>query len=231
MTQYTDAQLRSAYLKDLQLPDTFHGRDTPKVRYITPWTAIDTRLRGEQRHINPFEADVWVWSDIHLGHKNIIKYTAPHRPYASVEQMNESLITNYFAVVKPGDIVIWGGDIGFMSVNNINAILDTLHGYNVWIVGNHDLHRDGTVYDLSFHERHLCKVVDIVEPDGFKYQIWITHYPMDNVPRGVVNLHGHIHQNQANAWNINMCVEHTNCSPMNMREVCSRARRYLETQI
>lgn len=224
-----DNILRTWYLLDLQNPDTFHGRTTPKVRNLEPWKNITSIVPETPRVIDPHAGDVWVWSDIHFGHNNIIKYTAPHRPFASKEEMNEALIANYLKVVKPGDTVIWGGDIGFMSEGLINNILSIMHGYNIWIVGNHDMHRDGTPYKLHFQERHLCKVVDIKEPDGFQYQLLFTHYPLDKVPPGCQNVHGHIHQNVANSWNINICVEHTNCAPLNLRDVCARARAYLET--
>lgn len=226
----TPDTLRVRYLDDLQKPDIHHGRTTPKVRNVEAWKKITSIVPSERRAINPFQGDVWVWSDIHFGHNNIIKYTAPHRPFQTKEEMNEALINNYLAVVKPEDVVIWGGDIGFISESAINDILHRLPGYKVWIVGNHDLHRDGTVYKLHFDERHLCMPLDIVEPDGMEYQLHFTHYPLDSVPSNSVNVHGHIHQNLANPWNINICVEHTGCAPLNLRDVCARARAYLEAK-
>lgn len=224
-----DAVLRVMYLEDLNNPDTFHGRDTPKVRNPLAWKAIVPKVDDQPVTVDPFNGDVWVWSDIHFGHKNIIKYTAPHRPFETPQEMNAAMIANYHAVVKPGDVVIWGGDIGFMSEGAINDILHSLPGHNIQIVGNHDMHRNGDLFKLHFEERYLCKVVDIKEPDGFEYQLLFTHYPMDKVPPGTVNVHGHIHQNLANPWNINICVEHTGCAPMNLRDICARARSYLET--
>ena len=218
--KHNNASLRELYLNDLSLPDTYHGRTSPKVRHIQAWKEIEPKLKhGTALTIDPFgPRDVWVWSDIHFGHKNIIKYTAPFRPFDSWEQMNDALIANYKAVVKPDDIVIFGGDIGFMSVNAINAILRSLPGYKIQIVGNHDMDRSGTLMELDFDERHLCMVVD-VKDDEIDSQLLVSHYPIDNVPRNLFNLHGHIHQNLANEWNINMCVEHTGCAPKHIRDV------------
>lgn len=223
--KYTYETLRQLYLRDLELPDTFHGRTTPKVRNLQVWKNIEPMLtHGTQVEIDPFGSrDIWVWSDIHFGHKNIIKFTEPHRPYGSWEEMNSAMIANYHAVVKPDDIVIFGGDIGFMSVNAINAILHDLPGYKIQIVGNHDMDRKGELMKLHFDERHLCMPID-VKGDGIDSQLLVSHYPIDTVPRGLFNLHGHIHQNLAREWNINMCVEHTKCAPMHIREVVTHMR-------
>lgn len=226
----TNETLRLNYLADLTRPDTFHGRDTPKVRKLDAWKAITPYVKATARPINPYAGMVWVWSDIHFGHNNIIKYTAPHRPFADKHEMNDAMISNYHRIVHPNDICIWGGDIGFMPEPEINKILRSLPGHKIQIVGNHDMHRDGKLYNLDFDERYLCMVVDIKEPDGYEYQLHFTHYPMDSVPSKCVNVHGHIHQNIANPWNINICVEHTACGPMNLLEVCERARNYLETK-
>jgi calcineurin-like phosphoesterase family protein len=226
----TQEVLTKWYLDDLTLPDVHHGRDTPKVRNIAAWKAITPYVKQESSapSIDPFRGDVWVWSDTHFGHNNIIKYTAPLRPFASKEEMNAVMIANYLAVVGPEDIVIFGGDVCFGSVNAMNDILHSLPGYKIQIVGNHDMHRDGTLYELDFDERHLCLPVSIVEPDGVEYQLHFTHYPMDSVPANSVNVHGHIHQWLANPWNINICVEHTGSAPRNLRDVCAQARNYLE---
>ena len=47
---------------------------------------------------------IFVTSDTHFSHVNIIKYC--NRPYASVEEMNNALIDNWNSVVKNDDLVI-----------------------------------------------------------------------------------------------------------------------------
>src|ERR1700757_979371 len=208
--------LREWYLRDLQLPDTFHGRETPKVRNLAPWNAIEE----EPCHLGEIQFNnIWLWSDNHFGHKNIIKYADGHRPYTSTEEMNQAMIDNCLKVVKPGDALIFGGDVAFMNIHDINNILLRFPGYKIQIVGNHDMDRSGKLTEFIMHERHLCMVHDI--PDT-EFQLLFTHYPLDSVPPNCVNVHGHIHQNLAKEHNINICVEHTGCAPINIKDVEAR---------
>lgn len=220
----TNGTLRQLYLDDLTLPDTTHGM-RPKVRNPQQWAAIEPYYKADPLVFDVYDnRNIWVWSDTHFGHKNIIKYC--DRPYPTVELMNACLLGNYKNVVQPNDIVIFGGDVGFMTEPKINEILDQMPGYKIQIVGNHDIHRDGKLYDLNFDERYLCMVLDVVDHDT-EYQLLFTHYPMTNVPAGCVNVHGHIHQHTLDPWNINVSVEHTNYAPLNLKVVMERARQYI----
>ena len=53
---------------------------------------------------------VFFIADTHFRHRNIIKHDG--RPYSSVDEMNEALITNWNAKVKPNDSVYHLGDVG-----------------------------------------------------------------------------------------------------------------------
>ena len=216
------------------MPDTFHGRTQPKVRNLNEWKNVKTFLAEGVTHrkLDPFGAtNIYVWSDIHFGHGNIIKYC--NRPFPNRQLMDQCLIGNYQNVVKHDDIVIFGGDIGFMKEHDVNHILNQLPGYKILVYGNHDFHRDGRVYELAFNERHLCFVIDVEDHD-FDYQLLFTHYPLDptNVPDGCVNVHGHIHNNVVpGERHINMCVEHTGYKPVLLKtHVLDRARRAMGLQ-
>lgn len=220
--KFTYDSFSTFYLNDLALPDTYHERTRPKVSNIDAWKAIGGAAGVA---IDPYSIDgrdVWIWSDIHFGHRNIIKYTEPHRPFSSPEEMDAALIYNYNSVVKQDDIVLWCGDITFKSVTATNDILRSLPGYKVWIVGNHDMDRKGNVHALAMNERHLSLPITI-EKDGRTFQLLLTHYPLSNVPPGCINVHGHIHQHVATDKHINVCVEHTGCKPINLRDVADRA--------
>lgn len=221
--------LRTLYLEDLKNPDVFHGRTTPKIRHIEQWEKITPYVANGRAPVvlDPLgNRNIYIWTDQHLGHNNIIKYC--NRPYPNAKLMNECLIGNYLNVIKPDDIVIWGGDIGFMKEHEINEILNRLPGYKIQIVGNHDIHRDGTLYNLAFDERHLCLVVDVNDAE-MEYQLLLTHYPMDNVPKNCFAIHGHIHNNIVpGGQHFNACVEHTNYAPLNLKVILKKANEYFQ---
>lgn len=224
MTKFTNQTLLEHYLKDLELPDTTHG-GRKKANNPQHWnipSIYKTNPITLDVHSDP---NIWVWSDIHFYHKNIIRYS--ERPYPNVDLMNKCLIGNYLNVVQPDDIVIWGGDISFGHVDEINQILKELPGYKIHIVGNHDMDRRGKLTSYTFDERHSCLVLDIVD-DDMEYQMLITHYPLDIVPEGCINIHGHIHQHLLQPYNINVCVEHTNYTPMHIDVIREKARKYFK---
>ena len=223
--KFTNETLLQHYLEDLTLPDTTHG-GRRKAHNPEHWN-FPSVYKREPIKLDPLDdtRDIWVWSDIHFHHKNIIKYSG--RPFPNPELMNRCLIGNYINVVKENDIVIWGGDITFGHVGEINRILTQLPGYKIHIVGNHDMDRGGKLNHLIMDERHPCLVIDVNDAER-DYQLLVTHYPLDNVPDGCLNLHGHIHQHLLFDFNINMCVEHTNYAPMNIKKVLEKSVNYLK---
>lgn len=214
-------QLRVMYLHDLTLPDTFHGSNNPKARNLEQWRNIESTTKANPIVIT--NQQVWVWSDLHFFHNNIISYSK--RPFDDVNSMNDALIRAYSQLVKPNDIVIWNGDIAFKGHTIINTILNQLPGYKIQVIGNHDIDRNGKLIQYDFDERHLCYVI---ERDGI--QFLFTHYHMDVIPPKSVNVHGHLHTKTAHPWNINVCVEHTNYAPLNFDVVVDQAKLYLSTQ-
>lgn len=217
----TNEKLRELYLEDMKLPDTFHGRSTPKVRDREPWLQFEPYYK----HGSPIDLTgkrVWVWSDQHFGHNNIIKYAG--RPFDAAVNMDDAMVRAYHELVGPDDVVIWNGDIVFGSVNKMNELLARLPGYKIHILGNHDIDRSGKPLKLDVDESHICYVINADQA-----QLLFTHYHLENVPEGCVNVHGHIHQQVANPWNINICVEHTDYAPMDLSLVAERAVAYLSS--
>ena len=52
-------------------------------------------------------ADVWLTSDFHLGHFNIIRYC--NRPFADTKEMNAAILERVNASVKPDDVLYFLG--------------------------------------------------------------------------------------------------------------------------
>lgn len=85
----------------------------------------------------------FVFSDPHFGHKNIITFKDSDgkltRPFSSVEEMDEHMVTNINSVVNKKDTIYFLGDV----VINRKAlpIFDRINGRKVLIKGNHDIFR------------------------------------------------------------------------------------------
>lgn len=81
-------------------------------------------------------ANIWLTSDTHFGHANVIKYC--NRPFASLEEMDETLISNWNARVKPGDTVYHLGDFHLGKSQDLAGYRARLNGRIVLVLGNHD---------------------------------------------------------------------------------------------
>lgn len=75
-------------------------------------------------------------SDLHFYHKNILQYS--NRPFANVEEMNESIISRWNQTVPPDGITFSLGDFSFCKIQKTINILNRLNGKIVLIDGNHD---------------------------------------------------------------------------------------------
>ena len=128
-------------------------------------------------------------SDLHFGHKNIIKYC--NRPFETVEEMNETIIKNFNKTVKAGDTCYILGDIMMYDTEETQKCLNRLHGHIYLVRGNHDnMIKDN---DLRFGW--------VKEYFTFRYnkeKFILCHYPFvtwNGSEHGSYDLHGHQHNN------------------------------------
>jgi calcineurin-like phosphoesterase family protein len=127
---------------------------------------------------------VWLTSDQHFGHANIIRHC--NRPFSDVYHMNEEIIQNYCSVVGPDDVVYHLGDF---TLNNPNKYLDRLPGKLILITGNHDKK------PVRRHPRWEA-VYDYLEINHNKKKIVLFHYPIESWRsrwRESIHFHGHSH--------------------------------------
>lgn len=123
-------------------------------------------------------------SDTHFGHKNILEYEKDARPFNSVEEMNEQLISNWNSTVSPKDIIFHLGDFAF-GRNNVD-IAARLNGRKRLILGNHD------TFPCALYLQYFERVFGGI----FWKSCVLTHIPVhpNNLgARAFLNVHGHLH--------------------------------------
>jgi len=133
---------------------------------------------------------VWLTSDNHFGHKNIIGYC--DRPYKSVEEMNENMIENWNAVVSPNDQVIVVGDFSFMDLEETKAICRRLYGIKTLVRGNHDKAHS----DIWFQKAGFDTVTEHIVLPSYKTleSAEVQHHPVYETRYGLdILFHGHAH--------------------------------------
>jgi calcineurin-like phosphoesterase family protein len=135
---------------------------------------------------------IYFTADLHFGHANIIRFC--NRPFQSAQEMDETLIANWNAVVKGNDDVYILGDLFYRNVTPAEDTLKRLKGRKHLILGNHDKRLTATV-DFT---RYFAEVTNLLtyKRDGVKYTL--CHYPMlswDGRGHGGYMIHGHNHNN------------------------------------
>lgn len=132
---------------------------------------------------------IFVTSDLHFGHSNIIKFC--NRPFANVEEMNEALIDNINSKVGVNDELYHLGDFAFLHFDDLIAIRKQIKCRNLhMILGNHDKPH-------YFHNEHFTSVAHFKELRVAKMMFSMFHYPMLSWNYYYSNhsyqLHGHNH--------------------------------------
>lgn len=136
-------------------------------------------------------------SDLHLGHKNILKLC--NRPFSSIEEMDAVLIENWNRKVHKNDQVYILGDLMYRNEKLPEEYLRQLNGKKHLITGNHDRAWVKTC-DLTQYFESVDRLGYI--SDG-KRQMTLCHFPMmswPHMPRSYM-VFGHIHANtDADYW-------------------------------
>ena len=208
--------MREHYLRELARPMEYNRR--PRARNHKDWHSLPLGPT-----ISLKDRRVWVWSDLHFGHKNIIDYS--NRPYPNTEIMDEHLIENFNDYVESDDISIWVGDVTFYKEEQSQEIVNRCNGYKILIVGNHDFgYSTKKLKDMGFDEVHLLMIHETEEAS-----MLFTHYPIE-IDRPWINVHGHEHISAAHTpyrrsnQHINVCCELHEFKPIPFDLLCSWAR-------
>lgn len=160
----------------------------------------------------------FVISDTHFGHDKILQFEGDKRPFATVEEHDEELISRWNVVVGKRDVVYHLGDVAFKQAHTLDRVMPKLNGIKKLIMGNHDT---GAIERL---QRYFVKIVSVMEDK--ENGILFSHYPVHPSQlefRYKYNIHGHTHSYEIddNRY-INVCCEHTGLAPVNLEELIER---------
>lgn len=169
-------------------------------------------------------------SDQHFGHSNIIRLCS--RPFASLEEMDETMLARWNAKVKDSDKVFVLGDL-FFRASDPEEILRRLKGRKILALGNHDHSWTGKVDPLRYFE----SVHTMLETGDGAHTLTLCHYPLMtfNHCMSAYMIHGHIHGNtNADYWPylktheriLNASVEVNNYEPVTFEELVENNRLF-----
>lgn len=158
-------------------------------------------------------ANLFVISDTHFGHENIIGYCG--RPFSCAAEMDEAIVDRWNATVRPQDHVYHLGDVAMKKPHL--EIVKRLNGHKRLIPGNHD------IFEAEVYLRYFEKVCGMRVLDG----MLLTHIPIHagSLGRFKANIHGHIHNADSLPLPyVNVSVEVTDYRPLALEEVKQRAQ-------
>jgi len=170
---------------------------------------------------------IYFTADTHFYHENIIKYC--NRPFQDVEEMNETIISNWNAVVRQVDQVYVIGDFIFghaeKQTERIIELLRRLKGNILLIKGSHDklmrfdsseLNKDAARFKI-FEDRIVTITLE-------NQEIVLCHYAMRVWPKSHFDswhLFGHSHGRiEGLGKSFDVGVDCWNFRPLSFPEVC-----------
>ena len=161
--------------------------------------------------------DIFLISDLHLGHANIIRYCSRPFFFPDVHEMDHVLIKNWNYTISPENRVYYLGDLRYgKDAASNESYRNKLRGRITFIPGNHDEQEPGAARWI------------LLEHEGFRF--CLVHDPED-VPAGFDGwvIHGHHHNNNLRSFpfinfefrRINVSAEVLGYVPVNLNHICS----------
>lgn len=169
--------------------------------------------------------DIWIVSDTHFNHGNIIRYC--DRPFHTAREMDDVMVDRWNSVVKDGDIVYHLGDVYFgggAADGYIGSLLARLRGRKRLILGNHDNGKDQKLQQV-FQKIDVWRMFP-------EFGLLLTHVPVhesslfrgatgnEKDPAKLLNIHGHIHTQKSPSKDHRcVCVEQIDYTPVHIEEL------------
>jgi calcineurin-like phosphoesterase family protein len=159
------------------------------IRWITH---SENSSRSNTGFLTKNENIFWT-SDLHLLHKNILKYGRDE--FKDVDEMHQCLISNWNKVVGESDLVFNLGDVCLGNLEDAADILSELNGFIYTISANHDSEKSfdifNTISDKQIYTDEYIKEVRIDHSP-----IIMCHFPMyswNKSDYGSYHVFGHCH--------------------------------------
>lgn len=188
--------------------------------------------------------DMFFISDYHMFHKNSIKFD--NRPFETIEEMNDVIVSNWNNKITPKDTVYILGDMFWCNDTVSHNIIELLKGKKVLIRGNHT---NGTE---SLANKSLFEEVTDYKEIRFNKQLFVLcHYPLfswNGMQRGSIHLYGHLHNSeeqdlyekyinnvrksgkQCFAYNVGCMMPYINYEPQNLDTIIKEGEKYYKTK-
>ena len=167
-------------------------------------------------------ANIFIVSDTHFGQYSICEFLDVNgnrmRPWFSADEMDEALVANWNATVRPQDKVYHLGDVA-MKRDKI-ALMGRCNGHKRLVRGNHDIF-PMKYYLPFFEEIYGTRVFD---------DMVLSHFPivLDSIKPKWTCVHGHVHNNVRPGYlgpkYLNVSIEVTEWRPLAIEEVRQRIR-------
>ena len=159
--------------------------------------------------------NVFVISDHHFYHENIIKYC--NRPFNSLREMNYTMIEKWNSVVSENDTVLHLGDFSFGDKRIVSRVRKHLNGKIYMVKGNHDKHGVSWYNNVGIT---MFKKPFMI--DNFLF----SHAKKTDIKPDVIGIHGHSHNHlpllTENKWKnkwYNVSVENLDYTPIKIKDL------------
>lgn len=156
---------------------------------------------------------IFFTSDTYFGHKNVVFYN--NRPFKTLEEHDETLISNWNKRVSSYDTIYHLGDFSFKDPYEYKS---RLNGNIILINGNHDFRYEKKLSKV-FGKTFGYLAINIENQD-----IFLCHYAMrvwNKSHFNSWNLFGHSHGELKEEWgkSLDVGVDSNNFEPISFKEV------------
>lgn len=166
-------------------------------------------------------------ADLHLGHEAIIRLS--HRPFATVEEMDSTIIDRINLRVASGDLLYVLGDFTIHGYEKAKEYRKRIKCQNMYLIeGNHDRLNAAKCRDL------FTWCLPLAEVKKSDQHITLCHYAMrrwNKSHHGAWQLYGHSHgclEDDAKLLSFDVGVDCHDFYPLSFSDVCGIMAKRVE---